>query len=103
PLRQAPTPEPVAPKVGKKRIKIDEAITVANLAKQMGMKAGEVIKKLLLLGLQVNINQALDFDTAALVAADFEFEVEKTAFEEEDLLQIKEDRVDQLVIRPPVV
>ena len=76
---------------------------MANLAKQMGMKAGEVIKKLLLLGLQANINQALDFDTAALVASDFEFEVEKTAFEEDEVLQIKEDRAEELVPRPPVV
>ncbi len=103
PLREAPKPEPVAQKVGKKRIKIDEAITVANLARQMGMKAGEVIKKLLLLGIQANINQALDFDTAALVASDFEYEVEKTAFEEEEVLQIKEDRAEELVPRPPVV
>jgi len=102
-LKEPPKPEPAVVKVGKKRIKIDEAITVANLAKQMGMKAGEVIKKLLLLGLQVNINQALDFDTAALVASDFEFEVEKTAFEEDDVLQVKEDREEDRVFRPPVV
>ncbi|MGA2401019.1 MAG: translation initiation factor IF-2, partial [Syntrophobacteraceae bacterium] len=102
-FKEAPKPEPVTQKVGKKRIKIDEAITVANLAKQMGMKASEVIKKLLLLGLQANINQALDFDTAALVASDFEYEVEKTAFEEDEVLQIKEDRVEELVPRPPVV
>lgn len=102
-LREAPKPELVAQKVGKKRIRIDEAITVASLSKQMGIKAGEVIKKLLLLGLQVNINQALDFDTAALVAGDFEFEVEKTAFEEDEVLQIKEDSAEELVLRPPVV
>ncbi|MDR3553894.1 MAG: translation initiation factor IF-2 [Syntrophobacteraceae bacterium] len=102
-FKEPPKPEPVVQKVGRKRIKIDEAISVANLAKQMGMKAGEVLKKLLLLGLQANINQALDFDTAALVAADFEFEVEKTAFEEEEVLQIKEDLAEELLHRPPVV
>ncbi len=102
-FKEAPKPEPVVQKVGKKRIKIDEAITVASLAKQMGMKASEVIKKLLLLGLQANINQALDFDTAALVASDFEYEIEKTAFEEDEVLQIKEDRAEELVPRPPVV
>lgn len=102
-LREAPKPEPVAPKVGKKRIKIDEAITVANLARQMGIKAGEVIKKLLLLGVTATINQALDFDTAALVASDFEFEIEKTAFEEEEVLMVKEDKAEDLMPRPPVV
>ncbi|MGO9018576.1 MAG: translation initiation factor IF-2 [Syntrophobacteraceae bacterium] len=102
-FKEAPKFEPVIQKVGKKRIKIDEAITVAGLAKQMGMKANEVIKKLLLLGLQANINQALDFDTAALVASDFEYEIEKTAFEEDDVLQMKEDRTEELVPRSPVV
>ena len=100
-FKEAPKPEPVTQKVGKKRIKIDEAITVASLARQMGMKASEVIKKLLLLGLQANINQALDFDTAALVASDFEYEIEKTAFEEDDVLQIKEDRAEELVRAAP--
>jgi translation initiation factor IF-2 len=102
-FKEPPKPEPVVQKVGKKRIKIDEAITVANLAKQMGLKAGEVIKKLLLLGVHATINQALDFDTAALVASDFEFEIEKTAFEEEEVLQVKEDRVEDMLSRPPVV
>lgn len=102
-FKEPPKPEPIVTKVGKKRIKIDEAITVANLARQMGMKAGEVIKKLLMLGLQANINQALDFDTAAIVASDFEFEVEKTAFEEEEVLHVKEDREEDKVLRPPVV
>ena len=102
-LREAPKPEPVVQKVGKKRIKIDEAITVASLARQMGIKAGEVIKKLLLLGLQASINQAVDFDTAALVASDFEYEVEKTTFEEEEVLQVKEDRAEERLVRPPVV
>ncbi len=101
--REALKPEPVIQKVGKKKIKIDEAITVANLAKQMGMKAGEIIKKLLLLGLQANINQSLDFETAAIVASEFEFEIEKTAFEEEEVLQVKEDRAEDMTTRPPVV
>lgn len=103
PLREAVKLEPAAQKVTRRPIRIDEAITVANLAKQMGVKAGEVIKKLLLLGLAANINQALDLDTATLLAADFGFEVEKVGFEEEDILQIQEDLADDLKPRPPVV
>jgi len=101
--RDAVRPEPAAPKVGKRRIKIDEAITVANLAKQMGVKAAEVLKKLLLLGLPANINQAMDFDTAGLLAAEFDFEVESVSFEEEEILQIQENRPEDMVLRPPVV
>ena len=95
--------EAAAPKLGKRRIKIDEAITVANLAKQMGVKAAEVLKKLLLLGLPANINQAMDFDTAGLLAAEFDFEVESVGFEEEEILQIQENRPEDMVLRPPVV
>jgi translation initiation factor IF-2 len=102
-VKEAPKPEPVAPKIGKRKIRIDEAITVANLAKQMGVKANEVIKKLLLLGLPANLNQAIDFDTGALVAADFDFEVEKVGFEEEVVIQAQEDRPQDLIARPPVV
>jgi translation initiation factor IF-2 len=103
PSREAAKPEPAAQKVTKRPIRIDEAITVANLAKQMGVKAGEVIKKLLLLGLAANINQALDLDTASVLASDFGFEVEKVGFEEEDILQMQEDRTEDLQSRPPVV
>lgn len=102
-LKEAAKPEPTVAKPGKRRIKVDEAITVANLAKQMGIKAGELLKKLLYLGLPANINQAIDFDTATLLAAEFDFEVESTSFEEEEILQVKEDRIEDLTLRPPVV
>lgn len=102
-LREAAKVEPAAAKPGKRRIKIDEAITVANLAKQMGIKAAELLRKLLYLGLPATINQAIDFDTASLLAAEFEFEVESTTFEEEEILQVQEDRAEDLAMRPPVV
>jgi translation initiation factor IF-2 len=102
-VKEVKKPEITTPKAIKRRIRIDEAITVANLAKQMGIKAGELIKKLLLLGLPANINQAIDFDTAALLAVDFEFEVEKSGFEEEGILQMQEDLVGDLLPRPPVI
>ncbi len=96
-------PSTVPPKASKRKIKIEEAITVGDLAKQMGIKANEVIKKLLLLGLPVTVNQAIDFDTASLVASEFGFEVEKKGFEEEEILQVEEDKPEDLQPRPPVV
>ncbi len=96
-------PSTAPPKASKRRIKIEEAITVGDLAKQMGIKANEVIKKLLLLGLPVTVNQAIDFDTASLVASEFGFEVEKKGFEEEEILQVEEDKPEDLQPRPPVV
>jgi translation initiation factor IF-2 len=91
------------PKAIKRRIKIDEAIVVSDLAKRMGVKAGEVIKELMTLGVMVTLNQAIDFETASVIASEFEYEVEKTSFEEGDVIRVEEDDPGELKLRPPVV
>jgi len=95
--------EITVPKAVKRRLRLDEAVTVGNLAKRMGVKATEVIRKLMELGLMATLNQAIDFDTAALVAAEFSYETEKTAFEEREIIQAAPDREEDLKLRPPVV
>jgi translation initiation factor IF-2 len=64
------TPKPI-----KRVIRIAEAIMVSELAKRMGVKATEVIKKLMEMGTVATINQAGDVDLASLVAGEFEYEV----------------------------
>jgi translation initiation factor IF-2 len=91
------------PKAIKRRIKIDEAIVVSDLAKRMGIKAGEVIKELMALGVIATLNQAIDFETAAVIASEFEYEAEKTSFEESAFIRREEDDPAKLKIRPPVV
>jgi len=91
------------PKAIKRRIKVDEAIVLAELAKRMGVKAGDLIKKLMDMGVMTNLNQALDYETASLVASEFGFEISKASFEEETLLASKEDDPENLKQRPPVV
>ncbi len=91
------------PKAIKRRIKIDEVIMVSDLAKRMGIKAGEVIKRLMALGVMASLNQAIDLDTAAVIASDFDYEVEKAAFEEEDIIRVEQDDPEKLKPRPPVV
>lgn len=54
--------DPVIYEVG-----IPETITVADLAAAMSIKAGELIKVLMGMGMMVNINQMLDRDTATLL------------------------------------
>ncbi|MDI6789555.1 MAG: translation initiation factor IF-2 [Thermodesulfobacteriota bacterium] len=97
------TTEVTIPKPIKRRIKVDDTILVGELAKRMGIKGNEVIKKLMQLGVMVTINQVIDFDAAALVGTEFGYEIEKASFEETDLLQIKEGSEDDLAARPPVV
>ncbi len=87
----------------KRRIKVDDAIIISDLAKRMGIKAGEMIKILMGMGVMTTVNQSIDFDTAVVVAAEFDYEVERAAFEEETVLKQEADDPDKLQERPPVV
>ena len=87
----------------KRRVKIDEAIVLSDLAKRMGIKAGEMIKTLMGMGVMTTVNQTIDFDTAALVAAEFDYEVELAAFEEETFLKVEADDPTRQIERSPVV
>jgi translation initiation factor IF-2 len=95
--------EVTVPKPIKRIIRIAEVIAVGDLAKRMGVKGGELIKKLMELGVLVNINQVIDADLASLVASEFGYEVEKISLEGQELLEKKEDLPEQLQPRPPVV
>ncbi len=102
-LKAAKKTEVTVPKPIKRIIRIEEMIAVGDLAKRMGVKGGELIKKLMEMGVLVNINQLIDTDVASLVASEFSYEVEKVSLERQDLLERKEDLPEQLKPRPPVV
>ena len=91
------------PKAIKRRIKIDDTIILAELAKRMGIKANEMIAKLMSLGVMATVNQTIDFDTAVLVSTEFGYEVERAAFEEDNLLKAVDDDPQNMTGRPPVV
>ena len=99
----AQKPQITTAKAIKRRIKVDETIVLSELAKRMGIKAAEMIKKLMMMGVMTTVNQTIDFETAVLVAAEFEYEIEKASFEEDTLLKIEKDAPDKLMERPPVV
>jgi translation initiation factor IF-2 len=93
-------------KPARKILRVGGEITVGELAKRMGIKAQEVIMKLFALGSAATINQAVDFDTAYVVATDFGFELEKITTIEEDFQAMEEEKKDSeetLKPRPPVV
>ncbi|MFH0809142.1 MAG: translation initiation factor IF-2 [Pseudomonadota bacterium] len=95
--------ELTVPKAIKRRIRVADSISVGELAKRMGIKGAEVIKKLMHMGVIAMINQAIDFDAATLVAGEFGYELERSAFEEEGILQAEQDRPEEMLPRPPVV
>ena len=91
-------------KASKKKITIYDTITVGDLASKMKIKASEVIAKLMGLGVMATMNQAVDVDTAALIATDFGYEVEQGITEEigVQMLDAQEEGGDTKP-RPPVV
>ena len=101
--RRMKAPELVAPRPAKRKIKIPEKVTVADLAKAMSVKAAELIRKLMALGVVTNINQTIDYETASLLADDFGFELEEARFELEESLVEVGDKPEDLKMRPPVV
>jgi translation initiation factor IF-2 len=103
PVREKRAPSSVPPKASKRVFKIEEVITVGDLAHRMGIKAGEVIKRLIEMGMPTTVNQLLDADAAGLLAQEYGFEVENVAPEVEGLIDQEVDREEDLVPRPPVV
>ena len=86
-------------------ITIPEYITVKDLAEAMKKTSSEVIKKLLGLGIMATINQELDFDTAFLIAQEFNITAEKQVVvsDEDILFDDSEDREEDLKPRAPIV
>jgi translation initiation factor IF-2 len=95
--------EITVPKAIKRKIRVQELVTVTDLAKAMGTKATELMKRLIKLGAMVNVNQPIDFETASVVAEELGFELELDTFEEKSLFEDMVDRPADLVPRPPVV
>ncbi|MBX2798762.1 MAG: translation initiation factor IF-2 [Myxococcales bacterium] len=101
PKQASPTP-----KAAKRKVKVDNVISVRDLAMQLGVKAPLVIRHLMdLEDRMFNINDMLDLDTAQLVANEFDYEVENVGFQEADYLESVEDEIEEgnLEGRPPVV
>jgi translation initiation factor IF-2 len=88
---------------GPKKIKIPEFIRIADLSKITGIKASEIISKLISYGKEVTINHTISADDAELVLAEFGIEVEREEFDESLYLDLSPDPEDKLKPRPPVV
>jgi len=95
--------EITVPKAIKRRIRVGETITTGELAKRMGIKAGDVINKLIGMGVMATINQSIDFDIASLVAAEFSFQVEKAELEFEESMLKPQSAQENLLPRAPIV
>ena len=101
--KPAPKPKPVVIT----EIEVPDTITVGDFAARMGKGVAEVVKKLMMLGIIATVNQAIDYDTAELIAGEFGITVKKEiVLSKEDKLMMEvdeEDKAEDLVERPPVV
>jgi len=94
----------------KKIVRIEGSIGLQMLGAKMGIKAHELLRKLVMLGMTgVNINTTLDADTAKIVASEFGWEVEDVEVSEAQALVAAQGLVSaaeddgSLLPRPPVV
>ncbi|HHY38955.1 MAG TPA: translation initiation factor IF-2 [Clostridia bacterium] len=88
-----------------RKITFERPITVSELARMMDMKASDLIKRLVALGIMAGINQQLDVETASLIAQELGYEVEQKTPEDRIAALLQEETMDpeRLVSRPPVV
>ncbi|NOQ40849.1 MAG: translation initiation factor IF-2 [Anaerolineales bacterium] len=96
-----------------KQIELPVSITVRELAQVLDASPIEIIKTLMANGMMANINQEIDFDTAAIVSEEMGFDAISRQVEEEEDLEIveiplwrkklEEEDEEQLELRPPVV
>ena len=94
-------------------VEVPEFTTVRDLAETLGVSPIDVIKELMNNGIMATINQQIDFDTSAIVAAEMGFEAhlpvqQEEVVEEEEALPLMArllagEKPEDLERRPPVV
>ena len=105
----SPTPAPAAaaPKPSLKKLQVSSMMTVRDLAEKMEIKSSDVIKKLMNLGIFATINQRLESESAAIIAAEFGFELDFVALYKEEEIQAaggpETEKPESLKSRAPVV
>lgn len=83
----------------------EDGETVSSFADKLGVSGTEIVKKLISLGLMMNLNQALSFENAEILALEFNKTLKKsetmdiTNFEEYEVI----DNENDLISRPPVI
>lgn len=99
---------------GQKTIEIPSVVTIRDLAVMIETSPIDIIKQLMANGVMANINQQIDFDTAAIVIGEFGFEAQPMATPEEEAAEdtsgipewrklIEDEDPEAMATRPPVV
>ena len=88
-----------------KKIKVSTTLTVRDLAEKLGVKAVDLIKKLMGMGIFASITQKLEEDVAAVVALDYGYELEFIPAFEDTAIKDEDEKDDPSKLKPraPVI
>jgi translation initiation factor IF-2 len=84
-------------------LKVNEFVSVNELASMMNVPATNIIATCMSLGMFVSINQRLDAETMTIVADEFGYSVEFISIDEEEVIVEAEEAAEDLKPRPPIV
>ena len=103
----SPKPSPAIAASQARQVKVAGDISIAELAKQAGLKAPVIQGKLMAMGIMVSVNQHINFETVEKLAGEMGFEVADVGFKEAAFLDTApveaEAATGDEVVRPPVV
>jgi translation initiation factor IF-2 len=74
------------PAAHKRIVRIQGTVSVGELGKALGVKANELISKLVAMEIMATVNEQIDLDTATILASEYDYEVKNVAFDEDDVL-----------------
>ena len=82
-----------------------DGMSVSDLASSLNVSGTEIIKKLMSLGLMINLNQSIDYENAEIIALDYGKELKKEETQDVSNFENFEivDKEEDLVSRPPIV
>ena len=82
-----------------------EGMSVQNLADMLNVNSTDIVKKLVLMGLMISVNESIDFETAEVICLDYNKSIKRS--ENVDIVNFEnyelEDNPDDLILRAPVV
>ena len=92
-----------APQKVERVVALSDTITVKDLAAAMAEKVGNVIKKLMEMGMMASVNQSIDADTAELIATEFGATVKRVVVKPYAEILEREPNSEKMTPRAPVV
>jgi translation initiation factor IF-2 len=102
----SPKPVPAAAGMQTRNVKVAGSISVGELAKQAGLKAPVIQGKLMALGIMVSVNQHIEYETVAKLAAEMGFDASDVGFKEDTFLDTPvadEAPSENAIPRAPVI